>query len=163
LNPGKAGDGIAGPGFSSLRDEPAITPPTLRIKQVAQVDDPFFMVLGLHHVQISVPVSMENTAIAFYRDVLGLSEIEKPDEVKDRCGVWFQLGNAQLHLSIEDNVNRRSTKAHVAYEVDNLAYWRQRMVENEVTPVDTIPIPGYDRFEARDPFGNRIEFIKCVM
>jgi hypothetical protein len=23
-----------------------------------------------------------------------------------------------------------------------------------------VPIPGYDRFEFRDPFGNRVEFIR---
>jgi catechol 2,3-dioxygenase-like lactoylglutathione lyase family enzyme len=121
------------------------------------------MVLGLHHAQITVPASMEETAIEFYRDVLGLPEIEKPAGLKDRGGVWFQLGNAQLHLSIEEGVNRRATKAHIAYEVDDIEQWRNRMVENEVTPVDSVPIPGYHRFEARDPFGNRIEFIQCAM
>jgi catechol 2,3-dioxygenase-like lactoylglutathione lyase family enzyme len=105
---------------------------------------------------------MEAAAVAFYRDVLGLPVIEKPDSLKDRGGVWFQLGNAQLHLSIEDGVNRRATKAHIAYEVDNIEHWRERMVANEVTPIDSVPIPGYERFEARDPFGNRIEFIQSI-
>jgi hypothetical protein len=27
---------------------------------------------------------------------------------------------------------------------------------------DSIPIEGYDRFEFRDPFGNRVEFIAPV-
>ncbi len=117
------------------------------------------MIRGLHHAQITVPASMEAAAVAFYRDGLGLPEIEKPADRKDRA-FWFQIGNAQLHLSIEDGVNRRATKAHLAYEVDDIEAWRDRMVKNEVTPVDSIPIPGYARFEARDPFGNRIEFIQ---
>jgi hypothetical protein len=25
-----------------------------------------------------------------------------------------------------------------------------------------VPIPGYERFEFRDPFGNRVEFIQAV-
>ena len=27
--------------------------------------------------------------------------------------------------------------------------------------IEGIPIPGYDRFEFRDPFGNRVEFIQA--
>jgi catechol 2,3-dioxygenase-like lactoylglutathione lyase family enzyme len=118
------------------------------------------VILGLHHVQITVPASMEATAIEFYQRALGLVQIEKPAALKDRGGVWFQLGGLELHLSVEEGVNRRATKAHVAYRVADLEYWRKRMIEHDVTPVESIPIPGYDRFEARDPFGNRIEFIQ---
>jgi catechol 2,3-dioxygenase-like lactoylglutathione lyase family enzyme len=123
------------------------------------------MILGLHHAQITVPPTMEKAAIAFYRDVLGLAEVEKPADLRgDRGGgTWFDLGNGQqLHLMAEDAVARRQTKAHVAYAVSDLDHWRQRMTEHEVTPVDCVPIPGHDRFEARDPFGNRIEFIQRV-
>jgi catechol 2,3-dioxygenase-like lactoylglutathione lyase family enzyme len=107
-----------------------------------------------------VPTSMEAAAVDFYENVLGLTQIDKPAALKDRGGVWFQLGGLELHLSVEEGVNRRTTKAHVAYRVADLDYWRKRMIENDVTPVESIPIPGYDRFEARDPFGNRIEFIQ---
>ena len=100
---------------------------------------------------------MEAAAVAFYTDVMGLPRVEKPD---DRGGTWFDLGGLQLHLNVEDNVNRRATKAHLAYEVDDLAHWRQRMTDHEVTPIATPALPGHDHFEARDPFGNRIEFIQ---
>jgi catechol 2,3-dioxygenase-like lactoylglutathione lyase family enzyme len=121
------------------------------------------MILGLHHAQITVPPPMERAAIKFYRDVLGLPEVEKPAELRDRGGTWFDLGDGQqLHLGVEDGVSRRATKAHLAYEVDDLEHWRRRMIEHEVTPVESIAIPGHDRFEARDPFGNRIEFIQRV-
>jgi hypothetical protein len=26
--------------------------------------------------------------------------------------------------------------------------------------IDSVPLPGHDRFEFRDPFGNRVEFIQ---
>jgi len=123
------------------------------------------VILGLHHAQVTVPASMEAAAVRFYEEVLGLTQIEKPDALKDRGGTWFELGGKgglQLHLAIEEGVNRRATKAHLAYQVDDLQYWRKRMIENEVTPVESIAIPGYDRFEARDPFGNRIEFIQRI-
>ncbi len=120
------------------------------------------IILGLHHVQISVPESMEEAALQFYTEVMNLIPIDKPREMRDRGGTWLQLGGLELHLVTEENVNRRATKNHVAFRVDDLQYWRQRMLENEVTPIDAIPIPGYDRFEARDPFGNRIEFIQRI-
>jgi len=103
---------------------------------------------------------METAAIRFYEEVLALPPIDKPAGLEDRGGVWFQLGAQQLHVSIEDGVNRRATRAHLAYEVNDLEFWRKRMVDNEVTPIESVPIPGYARFEARDPFGNRIEFIQ---
>ena len=118
------------------------------------------MILGLHHAQITVPTSMEAAAIRFYADVLGLLMIDKPDSLGDRGGVWFQLGDQELHLSVEDGFNRRTTKAHLAYEVNDLEFWRSRLIENDVLPMESIPIPGYARFEARDQFGNRIEFIQ---
>jgi catechol 2,3-dioxygenase-like lactoylglutathione lyase family enzyme len=120
------------------------------------------VILGLHHVQISVPESMEQAALQFYTEVMGLIPIDKPRGSRDRGGTWLQLGGLELHLGTEEGVNRRATKAHVAYRVDNLEYWRNRMIENEITPVEAISIPGYDRFEARDPFGNRIEFIQRI-
>lgn len=118
------------------------------------------MILGLHHVQITVPVSMEAAAVRFYEEVLALAPIDKPAALKERGGRWFQLGSVQLHLGVEEGVNHRATKAHLAYEVNDLEFWRRRMIEHEVTPIEGIPIPGYNRFEARDPFGNRIEFIQ---
>ena len=122
------------------------------------------MILGLHHVQISVPPPMEKAAIAFYRDAMGLPVVEKPADMRDRGDTWFDLGHGQqLHLTAEADVNRRATKVHLAYAVDDLTHWRQRMVDHEVTPVEAaVAIPGHDRFEARDPFGNRIEFIQRV-
>jgi SAM-dependent methyltransferase len=38
--------------------------------------------------------------------------------------------------------------------------WRQRLSEAGLEILESIPIPGFDRFETRDPFGNRLEFIQ---
>jgi hypothetical protein len=40
-----------------------------------------------------------------------------------------------------------------------VAVWRERLVAAGFAALDGIPLPGYDRFECRDPFGNRLEFI----
>jgi catechol 2,3-dioxygenase-like lactoylglutathione lyase family enzyme len=117
-------------------------------------------ILHLHHVQITVAKSEEARARAFYCNLLGLPEIEKPPSLKSRGGFWLQLGDCQLHIGTEENVDRSTTKAHLAYEVDDIPAWRQKLAENGIHPLDSIPIEGHDRFEFRDPFGNRVEFIR---
>jgi len=68
-----------------------------------------------------------------------------------------------LHIGVEDGADRRGTKAHVAYEVSDLADWRIRLAAHQTDVEDGIPIPGYGRFEFRDPFGNRIEMIERLV
>lgn len=114
----------------------------------------------LNHVQITIPQGTEDEGRAFYCGVLGLPEIEKPDSLKGRGGFWVRLGDVQLHVGVEDGFDRLTTKAHVAYEVTDLAVWRERLDTHGIRTEESVPIPGFDRFEARDPFGNRIEFIQ---
>src|SRR5437762_1016389 len=118
--------------------------------------------LRIHHIQITIPKDAEEEARRFYCGVLGLLEIEKPESLKNRGGFWLELGDVQLHVGTEDGVDRSVTKAHVAYEVDNVAVWRERLEREGVTILDSIPIPGCDRFEFRDPFGNRVEMIEAI-
>ncbi len=82
------------------------------------------MILAIHHAQISIPKGAEDEARRFYCGVLGLPEIPKPDELAGRGGFWLQIGDRQLHVGAEDGVDRRMTKAHVAYRVDDLERWR---------------------------------------
>ncbi len=96
----------------------------------------------------------------FYCGLLDLPEVEKPDSLKGRGGFWVQVGDRQLHIGTEEGVDRKRTKAHVAYQVDDLETWRERLAAAGVVALESVPIPGYDRFECRDPFGNRMEFIQ---
>jgi catechol 2,3-dioxygenase-like lactoylglutathione lyase family enzyme len=120
------------------------------------------MILGIDHVQITVPREAISAARAFYCGVLGLPEIEKPESLRKRGGFWLQVGDRQVHVGIEDGVNRQATKAHIAYAVRDLAGWRQRLATAGVQALESVPIPGFDRFEFRDPFGNRVEFIEST-
>lgn len=120
------------------------------------------MIRGIHHVQITIPRGAEEAARAFYCAVLNLPEIEKPDSLKGRGGLWVQVGGQSVHIGTEDGVDRQATKAHIAYEVEDLAVWRERLSQQGITTETGIPIPGYDRFEFRDPFGNRVEMIQAL-
>jgi len=115
---------------------------------------------ALHHVQISIPVGSEDEARAFYCGILGLKEIPKPDSLAGRGGFWLELADAQIHFGAEDGIERQKTKGHAAYLVDDLDTWRRTLVKGGYDVKDGIPIPGYDRFEFRDPFGNRVEFLE---
>ncbi len=114
----------------------------------------------LHHAQITVPKGAEDDARDFYCGLLGLREVPKPENLKKRGGFWIQLDNAQVHVGVEDGVERAATKAHVAYEVDDLESWRRTLTERGVAIVDGEQIPDHRRFEFRDPFGNRVELLQ---
>ena len=118
------------------------------------------MILSIHHAQITIAKGAEDQARAFYCDVLGLEEIPKPASLEGRGGFWLQVGNRQVHVGTEDGVERGSSKAHVAYLVDDLDSCRSLLENNNVEILEGIPIPGYSRFEFRDPFGNRVEFLQ---
>jgi catechol 2,3-dioxygenase-like lactoylglutathione lyase family enzyme len=119
-------------------------------------------ILRLHHAQITIPKGAEEEARRFYCGMLGLSEIPKPESLQSRGGFWLALGDQQMHNGTEDGVDRTVTKAHLAYQVAGLNQWRMRLEEQGIRILDSIPIPGYDRFEFRDPFGNRVEFVEPV-
>ena len=121
-------------------------------------------VRGVHHVQITVPRGAEAAARRFYCDVLGMAEVPKPPSLAGRGGFWIRAGPAGsggcVHVGTEDGVDRAATKAHVAYEVQDLRAWRERLTAAGAVILDSVPIPGFDRFEFRDPFGNRVELIQ---
>ncbi len=120
------------------------------------------MILSLHHAQITIPPRAEAQAREFYCDFLGLPEIEKPDSLKPRGGFWLQVGSQSVHVGVEAGVDRTKTKAHLAYAVSDLELWHTRLVQRNIKAESGIPIPGFDRFEFRDPFGNRVEFIQAA-
>ena len=117
-------------------------------------------IVGIDHVQITVPKSAENDARDFYCTFLGLVELPKPPQLRSRGGFWLKVGPHVVHVGVEDEVDRTRTKAHIAYAVCDLSAWRAKLAERGVTIVDSIPILGYSRFEFRDPFGNRVELIE---
>ncbi|MBW3622283.1 MAG: VOC family protein [Armatimonadetes bacterium] len=119
-------------------------------------------VRGLHHAQITVPKGAEDEARRFYCSVLGLKEVEKPESLQGRGGFWLEAGDRQVHVGTEDGVDRARTKAHLAYEVDDVGAWRAHFASHGVEILDSVPIPGCERFGFRDPFGNRGEMIQRV-
>jgi len=116
--------------------------------------------MRIHHIEITVPTDREEEAREFYLGLLGLPEIPKPDSLKHRGGFWARAGETDLHVGLEDGVDRLKTKVHIAYQVTDIDAWRRKIDQAGLDHKDSVPIPGYKRFEFRDPFGNRVELIE---
>jgi catechol 2,3-dioxygenase-like lactoylglutathione lyase family enzyme len=120
------------------------------------------MILRAQHAQITIPPNAESDAREFYCEFLGLTEIPKPESLQGRGGFWIQLGEFQIHVGTEDGFDRTKTKAHIAYEVNNLDDWRENLKNRGIKILEGVLIPNYRRFEFRDPFGNRVEFLEQI-
>jgi glyoxylase I family protein len=60
----------------------------------------------IHH--ISLPVTDVERAKRFYREILGLRELERPPF--DFPGAWFRLGDDQLHLIVHEGSTLRGAR-----------------------------------------------------
>lgn len=119
-------------------------------------------ILGIHHVQITVPPDQVDSARDFYIGLLQLEEVEKPDSLKHRGGFWLHVGLRQVHIGVEEGFDRTTTNSHIAYLVDDLDYWREKLTDYGLTISESVAIPNYNRFVFRDPFGNRVEMIQPI-
>ena len=116
---------------------------------------------ALHHVLLAMPRGRVDVGRAFYRDILGMTEQPKPENLARRGGVWFAAGEAQVHLGVEDEF-KPARKAHPALLVENLEQLLDRCRAAGCTIVQDEPLPGYDRAYVADPFGNRIELLQTT-
>jgi|SRR6185437_7796194 len=118
-------------------------------------------VLALNHVQVNVSASQLAAAREFYLNFMGMTEIPRPAVFKSE-GFWFHAGTFEMHIGVEENPHRTATRAHPAYEVDDVAAWRKKVEAAQLPIKDQPKIPGFERFHFRDPFGNNIELIQRV-
>jgi catechol 2,3-dioxygenase-like lactoylglutathione lyase family enzyme len=107
------------------------------------------------HVNLSIDDL--DAARAFYGGLLGLAAAPRPDDTP-RPGCWFALGDVELHLSVEQGADNARSKRHVAFEVTDLAALRARLSAAGVAIDGGSAMEGVERFFARDPAGNRLEF-----
>jgi catechol 2,3-dioxygenase-like lactoylglutathione lyase family enzyme len=115
--------------------------------------------MRIDHLQIAAPVGCETAAREFYREILGMTEIEKPPELRKRGGCWFLCGKQQVHIGVETDF-RPAKKAHPAFAVENLDALRQALLQHNYPVIDDENLPGSQRFYSEDPWGNRLEFVE---
>jgi catechol 2,3-dioxygenase-like lactoylglutathione lyase family enzyme/GNAT superfamily N-acetyltransferase len=114
--------------------------------------------LGLHHVQLAIPAGSEDACREFYVAVLGMTEVEKPPELAARGGLWVRSGTLELHLGVEADF-RPARKAHPGILVADLDRLAAHLTDHGISIEWDDNFPGYRRFYAYDPNGNRLEFL----
>jgi len=115
-------------------------------------------IVGIDHVQLSMPAGGEDEARHFYCSMLGLREVVKPPELLGRGGCWFMGSGAALHLGVEHDF-RPLAKAHPALLVSDLVAARGVLVEAGAILEEDDSGLAVRRCYVRDPFGNRIELV----
>ena len=113
-------------------------------------------ITGIDHVQVAAPAGCEAEARAFYGDLLGLTELPKPEPLAARGGCWFRAGAQELHVGVEDPF-APARKAHPGFVVDDLATLAERLAAAGIAVAWDETIPGVRRCHVADPFGNRLE------
>jgi ribosomal protein S18 acetylase RimI-like enzyme len=114
------------------------------------------VITRIDHVQVAAPPGGEAAARAFYGDLLGLPELPKPERLRARGGVWFAVGDQQLHVGIEEPF-AVARKAHPALALARAAELRALAARLEEAG-HAVTWDG-PRIYVADPFGNRLELL----
>ncbi len=112
-------------------------------------------------MQVTAPPGCEAQARAFYGELIGLRELDKPAVLADRGGAWFALAPGQLHIGVEDSFTP-ATRAHPALRFADERALRdvaQRLAEAGAEVVWAPEIAGITRLFTFDPWGNRLELM----
>ena len=116
------------------------------------------MLDAIDHVQLAAPAGCEDAARRFFGELLGLEELEKPEPLRSRGGVWFQAGAQQLHVGVEADFSP-ARKAHPAFSVSGYDELQDRLRAAGVEVNENSSTPGVRRCYVADPWGNRIELV----
>jgi catechol 2,3-dioxygenase-like lactoylglutathione lyase family enzyme len=120
--------------------------------------------MRLHHVQVACPLGGEDGARRFYGDGLGMTEVEKPADLRARGGTWFRSDQgAEIHVGVEVPF-APARKAHPALllaDVAELEAVGQRLagLGFDVDWSQRHTFDSYERFHTYDANGNRVELL----
>jgi catechol 2,3-dioxygenase-like lactoylglutathione lyase family enzyme len=116
----------------------------------------------LQHTSVPMPPGGDDRARAFYGDVLGMREIQKPEGLAAMTVVWFAANDDgdEVHVFKEEQLGPNSAAQHLCLEVDDIEAYKTRLREHgyEVRVPETIY--NRPRLFVRDPFDNLIELVE---
>jgi catechol 2,3-dioxygenase-like lactoylglutathione lyase family enzyme len=124
--------------------------------------------MRLHHVQVAAPAGGEDVARRFWSEGLGMTEVEKPADLRARGGAWFRAHDedgrttAEVHVGIEEPF-APARKAHPALVVEHVDALAARLEELgfEVDGSQRTTFPGHVRWHCFDGHGNRVELLEA--
>lgn len=94
-----------------------------------------FEFISIDHIQLAAPPTSEEAAREFFGEVLGLEELPKPEKLAKRGGVWFLMGDKQIHIGIQKDFVP-AKKAHPAFEIKNLEHLKSRIEDYGIETID---------------------------
>lgn len=107
----------------------------------------------------AILVSNLEDAEHFYGNILGLSKVERSLRYS---GVWYQIGEVQLHLIVDPNLSTHrqnpekwGRNPHIAFSVASLDDAKTKLLENNY-PIQ-MSASGRAALFTQDPDGNIIE------
>lgn len=113
----------------------------------------------LNCLHAAVLVSNLDRAEQFYSQVLGL---EKVDRILKYPGIWYQVGNFQIHLIVDSNFQselqnseKLGRNRHVAFAVADLAAAKEKLIASGYSV--QMSASGRAALFTQDPDGNVIE------
>ena len=115
-----------------------------------------FTFLALDHVDVTTPEELEEEVVTWYRETLGLEQLEKPQGTRE-AGAWFRAGDHEVHVSLDEHNPPRV--AHFGIVVDDYDAVIEQLRAAGCHIEQAREIPGRHRFYTRDPAGNRIEIM----
>lgn len=119
---------------------------------------------GIHHVQLAMPAGGEDECRRFYVGILGLTEVQKPQAMVARGGLWVRADALEIHLGVEADF-RPQKKAHPGIRVTDptaLNALAERVTAHGLTVEWNDDFPGMRRFHTSDNNGNRLEFLTAL-
>lgn len=112
-----------------------------------------------HYLHTALLVSNLAQAEHFYGTVLGLHKV---DRSLKHPGAWYQLGNIQIHLMVDEsfssslhNTEKRGRNPHLALAVTNLEAAKDHLIAQGYSV--QLSASGRAALFTRDPDGNVIE------
>ena len=125
--------------------------------------------MRLHHVQVACARGSEDDARRFYAEGLGMTEVEKPDDLKAKGGAWFRSFDrdgsvsAEVHVGVDDPFTP-ARKAHPAFQLDDVA--ELELVADRLSQLGFATdwsqrhtFPGNERCHTANGQGNRVELL----
>ncbi|KRF37012.1 VOC family protein [Nocardioides sp. Soil805] len=125
--------------------------------------------MRLHHVQVACPAGGEELARRFWSEGLGMTEVDKPADLRARGGAWFRAYDdrggvaAELHVGVEEPFApaRKAHPAFVVADVDAVAA-RLEGLGFTVDHSRRDGFPGHVRCHCFDGHGNRVELLQAI-
>jgi catechol 2,3-dioxygenase-like lactoylglutathione lyase family enzyme len=119
--------------------------------------------MRLHHVQLAIPAGGEPEARRFWVEGIGLPEVDKPEALRGRGGLWLRSDAIEVHLGVEEPF-RPARKAHPALLLDDVAALdatstRLEALGYDVDRRERDTFPGHVRVHVHDGHGNRVELL----